>query len=93
MSLILKCALMDSFHFFFSGLAAVSFCSVIYLHIPPNNTNSSNVPEVPIYFISNLYALIPINYRKRLKSKSFLLLIAEHTILKTDYNIPNQSSF
>jgi len=65
MSLILKCALMDSFNFFFSGLAAVSFCSLIYLHIPQTNINSSNVPEVPIILTSNLCNLIPINYMKR----------------------------
>jgi len=65
MSSILKCALMDSFHFFFSGLAAVSFCSLIYLHIPQTNINSSNVHEVTITLISNLCDLIPINYMKR----------------------------
>jgi len=82
---------MDSFHVFFSRLAALSFCSVIYLHIPQTNINSSNVPEVPITLISNLSALIPINEMKRVKSKTFLLLIAQRTILKIDYNIPNQS--
>jgi len=70
MSLILKCALMDSFHFFFSSLAAVSFCSIIYLHIPQTNINSSNVAEVPITLISNLCDLIPINYKKKSPSET-----------------------
>jgi len=65
MSLIVKCALMDSFHFFFSGLAAVSYCSAIYVYIPQTNSNSSNVPEVPIILTSNLCDLIPINDMKR----------------------------
>jgi len=65
MFLIFKCALMDSFNFLFSGLAAVSFCSVIYLHIPQTDINSSNVPEVPLTLISHLFALITINDKRR----------------------------
>jgi len=78
------------FFFLKKFLQQVSFRSVIYLHIRQTNINSSNVAEVPIALISNLSTLVPINDIKRVKRKSFLLLIAQHTIQKTDYNIPNQ---
>jgi hypothetical protein len=55
---------------FFSGLVTVSFCSLIYLHIPQTNINSSNAAEVPITLISNLCDLIPINYKKKSPSET-----------------------
>jgi len=57
-------------------LQQVSFRSVIYLHIPQTNINSSNVAEVPITLISNLSALMPINDKKKCKHVIFIIIFS-----------------
>jgi hypothetical protein len=55
----------------FPALQQVSSCSLIYLHIPQTNINSSNVAEVPVTLISSLPALMTINDMKRMKASHF----------------------